>query len=208
MTASVQSPADVVNLALVILGHPHRVGNLYDGSEAAKAALTIYAESRDEVLRAKDWPFALRQASGVAGTSTVAGWTYSWVFPSDCIRLRSVSPQTIPTPNLDPQPVLWTIFNDQTKTPPAKVILSNISPVKLNYVGQITDMTTWEPLFVNAVAEVLATKLAPNLVKQIAPALDPLGAITEAAMTDEAQAPDQTAMQSDPQQSRRKGREQ
>jgi hypothetical protein len=204
MTASVQSPADVVNLALVILGHPHRVGNLYEGSEAAKAALTIYAESRDEVLRAKDWPFALRQVAGTAGSTTVSGWAYSWTFPADCLRVRSVAPQTIPSPNYDPQPVQWTIFNDQTATPPKKVVLSNISPVNLNYTGQITDMTTWEPLFVNAVAQVLATKLAPNLVKQIAPALDPLGAITEAAMSDEMQAPEDAAMQSDPQPTQRR----
>ena len=199
MVASVSSPADVVNLALVILGHPHRVGNLFDGSEAAKAALTIYAESRDEVLRSKDWPFALRQVSGIASGTPPDGWNYSWAFPADCLRVRSVTPVAIPSPNYDPQPVQWMVFNDQTHNPPIKVVLSNITPIKLYYVGQITDMTTWEPLFANAVAQVLATKMAPGLIKKIAPALDPIGAITEAAMSDEMQAPDDAMFASTPQ---------
>ena len=208
MTASVQNPADVVNIALAILGHPGRVGNLYDGSDVSRKALDIFAESRDEVLRAKDWPFALRQISGSSASSSVSGWAYSWTFPADCLRVRSVAPQSIPSPNYDPQPVQWTIFNDVTASPPIKVILSNISPVSINYVGQITDMATWEPLFVNAVAQAIATKLAPNVIKKIAPALDVLGAITEAAMADEMQAPDDGVILGAPAHAQPKGNEQ
>jgi hypothetical protein len=190
LTASVQNPADVVNLALGMIGYPLRIGSLYDGSAAAKAALTCYAETRDEVLRSKDWPFALRQVAGTTGPSTVSGWAYSWLYPADCIRLRSIAPATIPSPDFDPQAVLWTLYNDQTQSPPQKVILTQITPVSLNYVGQITDMTTWEPLFVNAVAQALGQKLAAMLVRQAPEGVDAATAVAVASMADDAQSPD------------------
>jgi hypothetical protein len=191
VTSSVQSPADVINLSLVMLGHPGRVGNLYDGSMPAKKALDIYAETRDEVLRVKDWAFALRQVAGVTTSplTTVSGWAYSWNYPSDCLRVRSVAPLTIAAADYDPQPVLWTIFNDQTQSPPTKVILSQITPVKINYVGQITDMTTWEPLFVNALVQALCAKLGPSLRNEIAPQINVEAAISEATSADELQSP-------------------
>lgn len=193
MPASVQNPADVVNLALVALGYEDRIGNIFEGSDAARKALDIFIETRDEVLRSKDWPFALRQRAGVAAASAVSGWAHSWAYPDDCIRVRYVAPSTIPTPNYDPQPVLWTIFNDRSVSPAIKVILSQITPISINYVGQITDMTTWEPLFVNAVVEALAAKLGPSLVKQIAPSINPAGSINEAANADEMLAPNDSA---------------
>ena len=51
MTASTSSPADIVNQALVLLGHPGRVGSLYDGSMAAKKALDIFADGGCQVDR-------------------------------------------------------------------------------------------------------------------------------------------------------------
>ena len=58
MTTSVNSPADVVNLSLGRIGYKLRVGSLYDGSPASKAALDIYGQTRDEQLRLADWGFA------------------------------------------------------------------------------------------------------------------------------------------------------
>lgn len=172
-----------------MLGHPGRVGTLYDGSLPAKKALDIYAETRDEILRMKDWPFALRQVSGVSAASTVSGWAHSWNYPSDCLRVRSIAPQTIVSPDFDPQPVLWGIFNDQTQVPPTKVITSQITPITINYVGQITDMTTWEPLFVNALAQALSIKLGPSLRNEIAPQVSVENAINVAAGADDMAAP-------------------
>ena len=45
MVASAKS-ADMVNLALRRVGYKLRVGNLYDGSMAAKMALDVYAQTR------------------------------------------------------------------------------------------------------------------------------------------------------------------
>lgn len=198
MPASVSSPADVVNLALAAIGHPGRVGNLFDGSEAAKKALDVYAEARDQVLRVKDWPFALRQRPGVAGAVVPQGWAHSWAYPDDCIRVRSVTPSPIPSPNYDPRPLEWAIFNDYPVGTGLKLILTQITPIKINYVGQVTDMALWEPLFVEAVVQALAAKLGPSLRKQIAPLIDVQGAIGTAAGADEMLAPDDSVVSVQP----------
>ena len=65
MAYAVSSPADVVNLSLVRIGYKERVSWLYDGSNAARAALDIYGQTRDALLRDGDWPFAMRSAVGV-----------------------------------------------------------------------------------------------------------------------------------------------
>lgn len=186
----VQSAADVVNLALVKIGHPNRVGSLYDGSKAAKAALSIYAQTRDEVLRQKDWPFASRTVALTAsGQSPVAGFTNIYVWPSDCIRLKGIQPATVPSADYDPQPILFAVYNDQRTSPPTKSILTTISSAWAVYVGQITDMTTWEPLFVAAVVDRLAEKLLPLLREGGSPVIDPEGAVDEAVMAGEALPP-------------------
>lgn len=193
MPASVASPADIINIVLASVGHPGRVGHLYDGSAAAKKALDVYAETRDELLRAKDWPFAFRQIAGSAAPTTVSGWAHSFAYPADCIRVRSVSPNPIPSPNYDPAPLLWELFNDQTQSPPIKVILTQVTPVFINYIGQITSMATWEPLFVNALVERLAMRIGPALRREIAPSINASAAEAQAAMADEPQAPNDAA---------------
>lgn len=202
MVSSVASPADVVNLALAVIGHPGRVANLFDGSDAATKALDVYAQTRDEVLRSKDWSFSLRQAAAVAATAVVSGWAHSWQYPGDCLRLRSVAPHVIPSPNFDPQPVLWQIFNDQTTSPPTRVVLSQITPVDLNYVGRITDMLTWEPLFVDVLVQRLSQRLTA-LRREIAPVINPQAALAE-AVPDELLAPDDAAVEEAPAQDMRR----
>src|ERR1019366_9251122 len=65
MAASVSSPADIINVSLRRIGYKLRVASLYDGSKAAKSALDIYAQTRDEILRQNDWTFAERNIAMV-----------------------------------------------------------------------------------------------------------------------------------------------
>lgn len=187
----------LINMVLDRIGYPEYIGNIYEGTKQARIALNNYAETRDEVLRSKNWPFALRQVAGSisSGAALPVGWTYAWTYPTDCLRLRAVTPSSIPTPDYDPQPLLWTIFNDQTQSPAAKIILTQITGITLNYVGQITSPLTWEPLFVNALVEALAVKMLPSLRKEIGSlAISPIQAIDTASGSSEAEAPDNVMM--------------
>jgi hypothetical protein len=180
MVVSVSSPADVVNLALVRIGFQMRIGNLYDGSKAAKKALDIYAQTRDELLRQDDWAFAERNISmsllkqaPPGGYVSVGGWSpqypsIPWVFeytyPDDCLKVRAIKAEPVFIQEFNPQPVVYSVENDKFLTPPQKVILCNIPSAILTYTGQITDPTDWEANFVEALAAALGRRLAPALV--------------------------------------------
>ena len=180
MAASVQSPADVVNLAARRIGYKLRVGSLYDGSALAMAALDIYAQTRDETLRGFDWGFAERNVAGTllkqappGGYNPATGWSsaypplpyfFEYAYPGDCLKVRSVRPTPILIPNFDPRPNLVREYNDSSLNPPQKVILCNVPQAIIVYTGQVTDMTTWEADFVEALAAALGRRLAPGLL--------------------------------------------
>lgn len=181
MPASVSSPADMVNLSLRRIGYKLRVGNLYDGSFAAKQALDIYAQTRDAVLAENDWDFAERNLSmtllksaPVGGyipptvwsgtTNPPIGWLFEYAYPSDCLKVRVVKPTPLFVPNFDPQPNRFFLANDNYFTPPQRVILCNVPSALLVYTGQITDPATWQPGFIESLASALGRRLVPTLM--------------------------------------------
>ncbi len=180
MTASVQSPADAVNGALRRIGYKMRVGSLYDGSEASKVALDVYAQTRDELLRQNDWDFAernlnmslLKQAPQGGYVPPVV-WTtaypplpylFEYAYPADCLKVRAIKPQAIFVMDFDPQPVVYSVANDTAYAPPQKVLLCNVESAILTYTGQVTDLATWEADAVETLIAALGRRLVPSLV--------------------------------------------
>lgn len=176
MPTSLQSPADIINAALAQIGYKDRVANLYEGSKAAKNALDIYGQTRDQVLRQGDWPFAQRDLNGTLIKSAPVGgyvppatawnnsypplpWLYEYGYPDDCIKVRAVKPSPILIPNFNPQPYLFTVANDGNE----RVILSMVQNAVITYVGRITDPTDMPADFVEAFIAALGRRLAPLL---------------------------------------------
>lgn len=180
MSSSVTSPEDIVNLALVRIGRKQRITNMYDGSPAANAALNIYAQTRDEMLRAVDYGFAQREvaltllkAAPPTGYFPPDQWDgtlhppppflFEYTYPADCLKIRSIKAAPMFVMNFDPQPIVFQTPNDNYYTPPQKVILCNIESAMLIYTGQVTNPVTWEADYVEALAAALARRLAPVL---------------------------------------------
>lgn len=173
MPSSLQSPADVVNASLARIGYKDRVANLYEGSKAAKIALDIYSQTRDELLRQAEWPFAQRDATGVLLKSAPVGgyvpptvwsntypplpWLYEYEYFDDCLKVRAVKPAPIFVPNFSPQPHLFAVANDGD----ARVILSNVANAVVTYVGQVTDPLQMPPDFLEMFVAALARRFAP-----------------------------------------------
>jgi hypothetical protein len=186
MVASVTSPADQANLALVRMGYKLRVGSLYDGSFAAKKLLDVYAQTRDELLRAHDWDFAernvaltlLKQApvNGYIATpwnpvtNPPVGYNFEYLYPSDCLKIRAVKGTPLFVPNFDPSPNAFSPANDpQCPVPPApqadcRVILCNIGGAIATYTGQETSPANWDVGFIEEFAAALGRHLGPVLV--------------------------------------------
>ena len=176
----VKSPADMVNMGLRRIGYKLRVGSLYDGSNAAKVALDIYSQTRDELFAASDYGFCERNvnltllksapANGYfppnnwnPATNPPPPWLFEYTYPADCLKVRAVKPQPTFVLDPDPQPWVFAVENDVGYDPPAKVILCNVANALLVYTGQVTDPLDWEPGFVEEFAAALAERLAPQL---------------------------------------------
>lgn len=179
MALSLPDPASIVNASLARIGYKLRVGSLYDGSVAAKKALDVYSQTRDELLRQNDWGFAERNTTLTLLKSSPAGgyvppttwtpaypplpWRFEYNYPGDCLKVRALKGVPILIPIYDPQPVLFEIANDNALTPAQKVILCNVSSAVLVYTGQVTDPLTWEADFSETLIAALGRRLAPTL---------------------------------------------
>lgn len=179
MATPLQNPADCVNAALRKVGYRLSVGNLYDGSLAAQMALSIYGQTRDEMLDEFDWPFAERNVALTLLKSAPAGgyippttwsstypplpWAYEYAFPSDAIKIRALKEAPLFLFNPDPQPILYDVANDTYSAVVQRVILANIPNAIAVYTGRITDPTTWDTGFSEAFISALGKRLLPSL---------------------------------------------
>lgn len=179
MSSSVRNVEDICNIVLGSIGSDKRIGSIFEGSSAAKKCLDVYSQTRDELLRKQSWGFAERnvnmtqlKAAPAGGYNPVVPWTsayppvpwlFEYVYPTDCLKVRSVKSQPFFLPPFDPQPQVFDIYNDNALSPAAKTVVCNIDAAILVYTGQVTDVTLWEPLFVEALVAALGVKLAPNL---------------------------------------------
>lgn len=180
-TIAVQSPEDLINLALVRIGWKGRIGSIYEGSVASKKALDCYSQTRDELLRSFDWGFAERnidmtllKSAPIGGyippsvwnpaTNPPPPWLFEYQYMPDCLKVRSVKQQPLFIFDFDPQPYVFAVENDNGYSPPQKVILCNVPNAICTYTGQITTPTDWEPDFVEEFAAALGRRLAPSLL--------------------------------------------
>lgn len=192
MVASITSPADALNAALRMLGRSERVGNLYDGSEPAKAALDLYGQTRDALLRSKSWLFAQQNVILEEDRhGPPPGWSYAYTWPENALMVRAVIPNPIPTPNLNPIDLLFTPYNAPLSG--NRVILANYNPAMAVITAQITDLTQWDvgsvSALIGALADALKAQLArdPNLIKILEG--DAAQSLAEAVGADELQPP-------------------
>lgn len=169
MASSVNNPEDVVNLALAQMGFKSRIGSLYDGSMAAKAALTVYAQTRDAVLRANDWDFSEQIAVAVlTGNAAPAPWAYEYTYPVNCLKLRALFGANYPTDMNNPIPSLWKIGNSVAGSG-AEVIWSQVASATLVFTAQVTKPSSWNAGFIEAFVSALALRLSALLPSSVPP---------------------------------------
>ncbi len=172
-----ESVEDIVNQVLVEIGYDRKVQDIFEGSKASRVALEVYGQTRDELLDAHDWPFARRtvplkllKGPPPAGGYNAAnlwspafpkpGWLYEYLYPSDCLEFMCMIPVPGPMFDLDPQPAVWRVDNDNTFTPPEKVLLTNVKNAIGVYTAQVVDISTWEPGYIAVLVKALKAKMS------------------------------------------------
>lgn len=142
------SSTQIVNMALLKVGHGPLISLDLDESEVAVTARVVYDLCLDDMLAAHPWNFANQRVSLPQLTYTQVGdaWTYAYQLPNDCLRVHSVEP-------------LGAQFEIN-----GRVLLCNLAPpVVVTYMRRESDTTMFTPLFSMALVYRLAMEFSTTL---------------------------------------------
>lgn len=147
--ATSNSPVSICNQALGHLGEV-QIGSLTEGTVAAGLCQLNYDQARRGLLRRFPWQFARARALlELSATTPPFEWDYSHALPADFIRLR----------------FLYDGYERQVRQFALEggCVLSDYETLYLSYIFDAQDTTTYDDLFVDALALVLAARLAVPL---------------------------------------------
>jgi len=143
------SVVEICNNALQHLG-ANPIMALDDGSKEASYANQFYAQTRDAILRAHPWNFAIRrQALAKAATAPIFGFANAFTLPADpyCLRVLET----------DPPEAYYKIEG--------RSLLTDEGAISIRYIASEEDPSRFDPLFTEALAAALAAKLAFPVVE-------------------------------------------
>lgn len=165
------SPIDICNLALAHLGEIPNISSIDppEGSAHAEKCERFYPIARDAALEMRNWSFGLKRVGLAQVENDSPRWAFKYSLPSDIIR-----PVAIPVPGVG--------FNTEF-VPNAQIgqgsassadftteggfLFTSIDDAELLYLFRLTDTTKFTPLFVNAVAWLLASYLAGAITRDM-----------------------------------------
>ena len=140
----------IANLALAKLGISPIMA-LTDDSKQAQFANRFYAQTRDEVMSSHRWNFAMRRETlNRLASNPDFEWEFAYQVPVDCLRVVQLNGYQ-PTERLG----LFAVEADQ--------LLTDAEEAQVRYIARVTDGSFYPPLFVSALATMLASRLAGPL---------------------------------------------
>lgn len=155
------SVLDICNLALAQIGHKVVISDLTEQSVEAEYCALFWPQVRDYVVASHNWSFAVNRVTLADVTATYPPpeefeYTYSW--PSECLKFIGVR---------DPN------STDDTINSPARLgassgvrlIFTNVESAVGVYVKRVTDPTLFQPVVVEAMESLLASRLSVPLIK-------------------------------------------
>jgi hypothetical protein len=152
------SEIDICNLALSKLGDEANITSFTDGSVQAKYCARFYPIARAVLLDKHVWNFATKEAALVVTTNTTTAWDYAYLIPADFMGIIDVREAS---------------YRDYIQAPATQnysmqsgIIYSNIVDAVLLYSSTDAISTAlFQPLFIEALATLLASYLAGPIIK-------------------------------------------
>ncbi|HWL54280.1 MAG TPA: hypothetical protein VNQ90_17705 [Chthoniobacteraceae bacterium] len=142
---------EICNLALGKIGEL-RISALSEPSQPARFCALFYAQTRDEVLQAANWNFAIRRVvlSRLAETPKF-GWAYQYQLPVDCLSVIQLN--------------AWQAWEARDLYEiEGERLLTDQESAQLRYTARVEDSEIFPPLFVEALYTKLASKLAEPIM--------------------------------------------
>jgi hypothetical protein len=138
----------ICNLALIRCGAA-RISSISQDTKTAVALNAIWDMSRDIVMAAHPWNFAIKRDT-LAPTATTPeyGYDYEYDLPSDCLRLLREEDSDVEY-----------VVEDSK-------ILSDESELIVSYIYRNENENSWSPGFANALAWYLVVQIGFTLTQQ------------------------------------------
>ena len=147
----------ICNMSLARLGSK-RINDFGDTTEDSVQAIhcrTHYEQTRDALLRSHWWRFATARATLSQDATDPTGdeWDNQFILPDDFLAMKSIYENR---------------FSDENYRSYAlegQRLLTNESTMEIRYIKKVTDVTKFDPLFVEVLVLQLALKLVAPLGK-------------------------------------------
>lgn len=154
------SEVDICNLALARLGDTANVSSIDppEGSAQAEHCARFYPIARDSLLEMHAWKFATRRVQLAKLAVAPDNWSFAYAIPNGALKLLAVLPPG--GTDDDAQPYEVEVIDGSSPT-----ILTDQADASLRYIARVTDTTKFSPLFVDALAWLLASYLAGPVIK-------------------------------------------
>ncbi len=148
------SETKICNLALARIG-AKRINDLdTDSTVPAIQCRTHYEQTRDALIRSHYWRFASARATLSQDTTDPDfEWDNQFILPNDFLRLKTLFGDN-------------NTVNDKLRRSFAiegQRLLTNESTVEMRYIKKVTDVTEFDPLFVQVLALLLADAMVGPL---------------------------------------------
>lgn len=161
---SITSETELCNVALTRLGHGF-ISSLTEDSKASDLCDLHYARCRNSVLRAHPWNFAVKRTTLALSTTTPNHeFTYQHALPTDFLKLVRTSWDALGVTN---STAVYGFPGQMgyvdTQVPyriEGRFLLCNETVAKIEYVAEITDVSQFDELFVDVLAQRLASEIA------------------------------------------------
>ena len=140
------------------------LANAHSQDEAVVCAMH-FARVRDGLLQAFPWIFARKTETPAQLSESVPGWRYTFLIPSDSLKVLSVLAADNRVPFYEAQGKDLSEppeFNELVEFEEADgKLYTNRTPVHIRYTGKVTGVDDWAALFANAFVIKLAEAISP-----------------------------------------------
>lgn len=146
---------DICNMALAYLGDRATLSSINppEGSDHADHCARFYPIARAQILSEFPWAFASKRARLARLATEVAGGLNSFALPQDCLKLISVHDDNA-TESEHIQEYALESFNGYT------IVNCEPESVYVKYVATSVEESVFPAIFCDALAHLLASKLA------------------------------------------------
>lgn len=162
------SVVDICNLAMSRLGDSANISSIDppESSPQAEYCAQFWPIARDAALEAFPWSFATRRVTLAEVATESSAWAYAYALPSNCLRVLAVQDfESGSDTGIDSASAVQQPFVVESLSSGAMAILTDQAQAAARYVVRVTDSTKYSPMFVDAVAWLLASHLAGPMIK-------------------------------------------